>query len=143
MSSLRLINRIRRQNIRKTSSNQKSVVPAIGNGGGWGEGRSVQKTLSSWSEARAQSGRSKAGNCLIQNHPSCRGPRREGGRHWPTSNLDEDPWAPLHPRSPEAPLPPNVSGLRRTNLYASSPISHLALGPRTNDKVTSTVTAST
>lgn len=36
LSSLRLINRIRRQNIRKTTGRQKSVIPVTGNGGSWG-----------------------------------------------------------------------------------------------------------
>ena len=33
---MRLINRIRRQNIRKITGQQKSVIPAIGNGGSCG-----------------------------------------------------------------------------------------------------------
>ena len=33
---MRLINRIRRQNTRKTTGKQKSVIPVIGNGGSWG-----------------------------------------------------------------------------------------------------------
>lgn len=36
LSSLRLINRIRRQNIRKITGQQKSVIPVIGNGGSCG-----------------------------------------------------------------------------------------------------------
>lgn len=33
---MRLINRRRRQNTRKTTGKQKSVIPVIGNGGSWG-----------------------------------------------------------------------------------------------------------